>query len=46
MPSGIALPDYAVDGIPKEKSPMPAWVIDVKDEEDIAGMRAAGKVAR
>lgn len=46
VPSGIALPDYAVDGLPKEESPVPAWVIEVKNEADIAGMRAAGKVAR
>lgn len=46
MPPEIALPDYAVDGLPKEESPVPAWVIDVKNEADIAGMRAAGKVAR
>ena len=46
VPSGIALPDYALDGLPKDESPKPAWVIEIKNEADIAGMRAAGKVAR
>lgn len=32
--------------MPKDGNPPPAWVIEVKTEEDIAGMRAAGKVAR
>ena len=46
MPPGIGRPDYAEDGMPKSGNPPPAWVIEVKTEEDIAGMRAAGKVAR
>lgn len=46
VPSEIGRPDYAEDGIPKGGNPPPAWVIEVKTEEDIAGMRAAGKVAR
>lgn len=32
--------------MPKSGNPPPAWVIEVKTEGDIAGMRAAGKVAR
>lgn len=46
MPPEIGRPDYAEDGMPKSGNPPPAWVIEVKTEEDIAGMRAAGKVAR
>ena len=39
-------PDYAEDGIPKAKSPILPWVIEVKKDQDIEGMRAAGRVAR
>lgn len=39
-------PDYADDGIPKAKSPLLPWVIEVKKEADIAAMREAGRVAR
>ena len=46
MPQEIMRPDYAKDGIPKAKSPMLPWVIEVKKEEDIVGMREAGRVAR
>ncbi|CAM9869649.1 unnamed protein product, partial [Hapterophycus canaliculatus] len=46
VPAAIGRPDYAGDGMPKDGNPPPAWVIEVKTEEDIAGMRAAGKVAR
>lgn len=46
VPAEIGRPDYAVDGIPKGKGPMLPWMIEVKSEEDIAGMRAAGRVAR
>ncbi|CAM9439501.1 unnamed protein product [Ectocarpus fasciculatus] len=46
VPPEIGHPDYAEDGMPKGGNPPPAWVIEVKTEEDIAGMRAAGKVAR
>lgn len=46
VPQEIMRPDYAVDGIPKDKSPMLPWVIEVKKEADIEGMRAAGRVAR
>mmetsp|Transcript_47341 Transcript_47341/g.143362 ORF Transcript_47341/g.143362 Transcript_47341/m.143362 type:complete len:196 (-) Transcript_47341:814-1401(-) len=43
---GIAIPDYAGDGIPKNSSPMLPWVIEVKTPEEIVKMRAAGRVAR
>lgn len=46
VPPEIGHPDYADDGMPKGGNPPPAWVIEVKTEEDIAGMTAAGKVAR
>eukprot|EP00904_Undaria_pinnatifida_P000163 jgi/Undpi1/10147/HiC_scaffold_28.g12601.m1 len=46
VPQEIMRPDYAKDGIPKAKSPMLPWVIEVKKEEDIVGMREAGRVAR
>ncbi|CAM9101458.1 unnamed protein product, partial [Hapterophycus canaliculatus] len=46
VPAEIGRSDYAVDGIPKGKGPMLPWMIEVKSEEDIAGMRATGKVAR
>ncbi|CBN77263.1 methionine aminopeptidase [Ectocarpus siliculosus] len=46
VPPEIGRPDYAVDGIPKGKSPMLPWIVEVKNEADIAAMRAAGKVAR
>ena len=39
-------PDYAVDGIPKARSPMLPWVIEVKKQADIEAMKAAGRVAR
>lgn len=46
MPPEIGRPDYAVDGIPKGKGSMLPWVIEVKTEDDIAAMRAAGRIAR
>lgn len=46
MPAEIGRPDYAVDGIPKGKGSMLPWVIEVKKEDEIASMRAAGRVAR
>lgn len=46
VPPEIGRPDYAVDGIPKGKGGMLPWVIEVKKEDDIAAMRAAGRVAR
>lgn len=46
VPSEIMQPDYAVDGIPKARSPMLPWVIEVKKPADIEAMKAAGRVAR
>ena len=45
-PAGIAVPDYAQDGVPKTKGPRMPWQVEVKTPEDIEGMRAAGRVAR
>ena len=39
-------PDYAVDGQPKGGGSLLPWQIEVKDEQDIAGMRTAGRIAR
>ncbi|CAM9528220.1 unnamed protein product [Ascophyllum nodosum] len=46
VPPEIMRPDYAVDGIPKAKPPMLPWVIEVKKDSDIEGMKAAGRIAR
>ena len=46
MPASVTKPDYANDGRPKAKGPMLPWQIEVKTAADIAGMRAAGRVAR
>lgn len=46
MEEGIVKPDYANDGIPKNKQQMLPWVIEVKTATEIEKMRAAGKVAR
>ena len=42
----IMFPDYALDGRPKNKSPLFPWVIEVKKADEIEKMRAAGRVAR
>jgi len=42
----IMKPDYADDGIPKNRPQMLPWVIEQKTPEEIAKMRAAGRVAR
>ena len=44
----IVMPDYAIDGRPKKGSgsPLLPWVIEVKAPEEIAKMRASGKLAR
>mmetsp|Transcript_4687 Transcript_4687/g.4435 ORF Transcript_4687/g.4435 Transcript_4687/m.4435 type:complete len:413 (-) Transcript_4687:115-1353(-) len=42
----IMQPDYAKDGLPKNKPRMLPWVIEVKTAEEIVKMRAAGRVAR
>lgn len=46
VPPEIERPDYALDGIPKMKSPSLPWNIEVKNLEDISGMKEAGRVAR
>lgn len=44
---GICKPDYADDGVPKKKeSQMLPWIVEVKTQEEIVKMRAAGRVAR
>jgi methionyl aminopeptidase len=40
------LPDYALDGKPKNKGQMLPWIIEVKTPMEIEKMREAGKVAR
>ena len=42
----ILKPDYADDGVPKNRPQMLPWVIEQKTPEEIAKMRAAGRVAR
>lgn len=42
----IMKPDYADDGMPKNRPQMLPWVIEQKTPEEIAKMRAAGRVAR
>ena len=44
--AGITFPDYSADGIPKATPPLLPWLIDVKSEEEIVKMRAAGRAAR
>lgn len=46
VPPEIQRPDYALDGIPKMKPPPLPWNIEVKNSQDIAGMKAAGRIAR
>mmetsp|Transcript_21681 Transcript_21681/g.27250 ORF Transcript_21681/g.27250 Transcript_21681/m.27250 type:complete len:367 (+) Transcript_21681:83-1183(+) len=46
VPENILRPDYAADGVPKAKSPVFPWDIEVKTEEDIEGMRVSGRIAR
>lgn len=48
MPDRIlsGAPDYAEDGIPKARSALFPWIIEVKREEEIEKMRVAGRVAR
>ena len=42
----IMKPDYADDGMPKNRPQMLPWVIEQKTPEEIVKMRAAGRVAR
>lgn len=46
VPAGIPRPDYWKDGQPKARGSLLPWQIEVKSEADIAGMRAAGRIAR
>ena len=46
IPTSIVKPDYAGDGRPKARGPMLPWQIEVKNAQDIAGMRVAGRIAR
>jgi len=46
VPEHIKRPDYAADGIPKAKSPIFPWDIEVKTEKDIEAMRVSGRIAR
>lgn len=46
LEEGVVKPDYWQDGMPKNKSQMLPWVVEVKTSEEIIKMRAAGKVAR
>ncbi|KAL7536727.1 hypothetical protein ACHAXR_007369 [Thalassiosira sp. AJA248-18] len=40
----LAIPDYAIDGVPKKRGS--SYDIEIKSPEDITKMRAAGKAAR
>lgn len=42
----IVKPDYAETGLPSPKKSLLPWVIEVKSEQEIAKMRAAGRLAR
>lgn len=42
----IIRPDYADDGNPKKSAPMLPWIIEVKTDDEIEKMRAAGRAAR
>lgn len=42
----IQLPDYALDGIPKNKGLQLPWIIEVKTAKEIELMRESGRVAR
>ena len=44
--AAIMKPDYAADSVPKNRPQMLPWVIEQKTPEEIAKMRAAGRVAR
>lgn len=46
VPDSIGKPSYALDGLPKERGPRMPWQIEKKSPKDIAGMVAAGRVAR
>jgi len=42
----IVKPDYWQTGVPKPSKSLLPWMIEVKAEEEIAKMRAAGRLAR
>jgi len=42
----IKFPDYALDGLPKNRPPLFPWVIETKKPEEIEKMRASGRCAR
>jgi len=42
----IKFPDYAQDGLPKNRPALFPWVIEVKKPNEIEKMRAAGRCAR
>lgn len=42
----IKFPDYALDGVPKNRPALFPWVIEVKKPDEIEKMRAAGRCAR
>jgi methionyl aminopeptidase len=46
LQDGISIPDYAQDGMPKNKSIMLPWVIEVKTPEEIEKMKVSGRIAR
>jgi len=46
IPRTIPRPDYADDGRPKGGRSLLPWAVEVKTEQDIEGMRAAGRIAR
>ena len=42
----IVFPDYALDGVPKNRPALFPWVIEVKKADEIEKMRLAGRCAR
>jgi len=46
VPSTIVTPDYATSGRPKDRGPLLPWQVEVKNAQDIEGMRVAGRIAR
>lgn len=42
----IKFPDYALDGVPKNRPTLFPWVIEVKKPDEIEKMRASGRCAR
>lgn len=42
----ISIPDYAIDGMPKNKGLQLPWIIEVKTPAEIECMRESGRVAR